>query len=165
MAELQQLRVQEAVDSMVKSLERENIRKMQVSIPRPRKSTAKVKDRKDEGARPPNGQGLMFRCSASCCEDSQASMQQVHQCIERCHAPLAQAQALVTSELEKFQDRLARCTMHCNDKAKDSIDAGSKELQVKRQLESCVTKCVDDHMHLIPTMTKKMKESLSSIGK
>lgn len=55
--------------------------------------------------------------------------------------------------------------MHCNDKAKDSIDAGSKELQVKRQLESCVTKCVDDHMHLIPTMTKKMKESLSSIGK
>ncbi|XP_069351057.1 protein FAM136A isoform X2 [Eulemur rufifrons] len=107
----------------------------------------------------------MFRCSASCCEDGQASMQQVHQCIERCHAPLAQAQALVTNELEKFQDRLARCTMHCNDKAKDSIDAGSKELQVKRQLDSCVTKCVDDHMHLIPTMTKKMKESLVSIGK
>ena len=71
----------------------------------------------------------------------------------------------MTSELEKFQDGLARCTMHCNDKAKDSIDAGSKELQVKRQLESCVTKCVDDHMNLIPTMTKKMKESLSSIGK
>ncbi|KAF6103272.1 family with sequence similarity 136 member A [Phyllostomus discolor] len=106
---------------------------------------------------------FMFRCSAGCCEDSKASMQQVHQCIERCHAPLAQAQALVTRELEKFQDRLARCTMHCNDKAKDSIDAGSKELQVKRQLESCVTKCVDDHMSLIPTMTKKMKESLSSI--
>ncbi|XP_057580959.1 protein FAM136A-like [Hippopotamus amphibius kiboko] len=138
MAELQQLWVQEAVDSMVKSLERENIRKMQ---------------------------GFMFRCSASCCEDSQASMQQVHQCIECCHAPLAQAQALVTNELEKFQDHLARCTMHCNDKAKDSIDAGSKELQVKRQLESCMTKCVDDHMNFIPTMTKKMKESLSSIGK
>lgn len=32
-------------------------------------------------------------------------MQQVHQCIERCHAPLAQAQALVTRELEKFQVR------------------------------------------------------------
>ena len=138
MAEVQQLRVQEAVDAMVKSVERENIRKMQ---------------------------GLMFRCSANCCEDTQASMQQVHQCMERCHAPLTQAQALVTSELERFQDRLARCTMHCNDKAKDSMDAGTKELQVKRQLDSCVTKCVDDHMHLIPTMTKKMKESLSSIGK
>ncbi|XP_057552375.1 protein FAM136A-like [Hippopotamus amphibius kiboko] len=138
MAELQQLRVQEAMDSMVKSLERENIWKMQ---------------------------GFMFRCSAGCCKDAKASMQQVHQCTECCHAPLAQAQVLVTNELEKSQDRLARCTMHCNDKAKDSVDAGSKELQVKWQLESCVTKCVDDHMNLIPTMTKKMKESLSSIGK
>ena len=63
------------------------------------------------------------------------------------------------------QDRLARCTMYCNDKAKDSIDAGSKELHVKQQLETCVTKCVDDHMNLIPTMTRKMKESLSSMGK
>ncbi|CAK7299724.1 Protein FAM136A [Vulpes lagopus] len=112
---------------MVKSLERENIRKML---------------------------GLMFWCSASCCEDKQTSMQQVHQCIEHCHAPLAQAQ------LEKFQVCLAWCTMHCNDKAKDSIDAGSKELQVKWQLETSVTKYVDDHTYLIPTVTKKTKESL-----
>lgn len=77
-AELQELQVQEAMDSMVKSVDGENIWKML---------------------------GIVFRCSASCCEDSQASMQQVHQCIERCHAPLAQAQALVTSELEKFQVR------------------------------------------------------------
>nr|XP_012803773.2 protein FAM136A-like [Jaculus jaculus] len=136
--EVQQLRMQEAMDAMVKNVERENIGKMQ---------------------------GLMFRCSAGCCEDNQASMQQVHQCIERCHAPLAQAQALVTSELEKFQDRLVRSTMHCNDKARDAMDAGNKELQVERQLDSCVAKCVDDHMHLTPTMTKKMKESLSSTVK
>ncbi|XP_037700803.1 protein FAM136A-like [Choloepus didactylus] len=138
MEELQQLCMQEAVDSMVKSLERETIQKMQ---------------------------GLMFWCSTSCCEDNQASLQQVHQCIQRCHTPLAQAQALVTSELEKFQDHLAQCTMHCNNKAKDSMDAGSKEVQVKQQLESCVTKCVDEHMHLIPSMTMKMKELLSSMGK
>ena len=30
---------------------------------------------------------------------------------------------------------------------------------MKRQLDTYVTKCVDDHMNLIPTMTKKMKES------
>nr|XP_055119384.1 protein FAM136A-like [Symphalangus syndactylus] len=107
----------------------------------------------------------MFWCSASCCEDRQASTQQVRQCIKCCPVPLAQVQALVTSELEKFQDHLARCTVHCNDKAKDSIDVGSKELQMKQQLDSCVTKCVDDHMHLIPTMTKKMKEALLSIEK
>ncbi|KAB0358162.1 hypothetical protein FD754_002318 [Muntiacus muntjak] len=117
MVELQQLWVQEAVDSMVKCLERENIQKMQ---------------------------GLMFWCSTGCCEDSQ-----------HCHASLAQAQALVTSELEKFQDCLARCTLY----------VGSKELQVERRLETCVTKCVDDHVNLIATLTRKMKESLSAIGK
>ncbi|XP_036604856.1 protein FAM136A-like [Trichosurus vulpecula] len=138
MSKLQSLSMQEAVDTMVKGLEWKNICKMQ---------------------------GTMFRCSATCCEDTQASMQQVHPCIERCHAPLAQAQALVTSELEKFQDCLAWCTMHCNDKAKDLMDAGSKEQQAKRQLESCVTRRVDDHMPLIPTMTKKMKDSLASTAK
>lgn len=56
--------------------------------------------------------------------------------------------------------------MYCNDKAKDLMDIGSKELQVKQQLNSCVAKCVDGHMHLIPTMTRKMKETiLSTIGK
>ncbi|XP_044273431.1 protein FAM136A [Varanus komodoensis] len=106
----------------------------------------------------------MFRCSAACCENDQASMQHVHRCIERCHAPLAQAQAVVTQELERFQDRLSRCTMYCNDKAKDSLDTGGKEQQVKLQLENCVTKCVDEHVHLIPSMMKKMKESLAGIA-
>ncbi|KAG5197519.1 hypothetical protein MJG53_016440 [Ovis ammon polii x Ovis aries] len=96
-------------------------------------------------------QGLMFRCSTGCCADSQATAM---------HASLAQAQALVTSELEKFQDHLARCTAYCSDKAKDSINVGSKELQVKRWLETCVTKCVDDHVNFIPAMSRKMKESL-----
>ena len=91
-------------------------------------------------------------------------VQQLCQCIEHCHMPQAQAQALVTSGL-KFQNRLAQRIMHCNDKAKDSIDAGNKELQVKQQVDSCVTKCVGDHMNLIPTITKKMKESLSSTQK
>ncbi|NXA42121.1 F136A protein, partial [Eudromia elegans] len=78
MAEAAQGRVQEAVESMVQGLERERIRGMQ---------------------------GAMFRCSARCCEDAAASMRQVQQCIERCHAPLAQAQAIVTGELEHFQVR------------------------------------------------------------
>lgn len=77
-------------------------------------------------------------------------MRQVYQCTERCHAPLAQAQALVTSELEKFQDRLAGCTMHCSDKAKDAIAAGRKGLQGKRQLESWMTRRVDEHMNPPP---------------
>ncbi|CAF99306.1 unnamed protein product, partial [Tetraodon nigroviridis] len=78
MAEAHQARMQNVVEEMVQSLERDYIRKMQ---------------------------GRMFSCSADCCSRPSDSMSQVHQCIDRCHTPLAQAQGLVTSELEKFQVR------------------------------------------------------------
>ncbi|XP_039624334.1 protein FAM136A [Polypterus senegalus] len=138
MAEFQQARVQSAVDEMVQCLERDHIRKMQ---------------------------SRMFRCSAECCDRPGASMQQVHQCIERCHTPLAQAQNVVTTELERFQDRLTRCTIHCSDKAKDAFDSGSKEPAVKAQMEQCITSCVDEHVNLLPSMTRKLRETLDSFGK
>ncbi|KAJ0015379.1 hypothetical protein NQD34_008999 [Periophthalmus magnuspinnatus] len=136
MAEAHQARVQAVVEEMVQSLERDHIRKMQ---------------------------SRMFKCSAECCDRSTDSMTQVHQCIERCHTPLGQAQALVTSEMEKFQDRLSRCTMHCNDKAKDLFDSGAKEPAVRSMMERCVGTCVDDHINLIPSMTRRLKENLDSI--
>ncbi|XP_053501389.1 protein FAM136A [Ictalurus furcatus] len=136
MAEAQQARVQHAVEEMVQSLERDHIRKMQ---------------------------GRMFRCSAECCEHTTDSMSKVHECIERCHTPLAKAQGLVTNELEKFQDRLMRCTMNCNDKAKDLFDSGAKEPAVRALMEKCVGSCVDDHLSLLPSMTRRLKENLDSI--
>ncbi|XP_069020328.1 protein FAM136A [Embiotoca jacksoni] len=136
MADAHQARVQVVIEGMVQSLERENIRKMQ---------------------------GHMFKCSADCCHRSTDSMSQVHHCIERCHAPLAKAQSLVTAELEKFQDRLTRCTMHCNDKAKDLFDSGAKDTAVRSLMDRCVGSCVDDHVNLIPSMTRRLKENLDSI--
>ncbi|ELW65150.1 Protein FAM136A [Tupaia chinensis] len=106
-------------------------------------------------------EGLVFRCSAGCCEDNQASMWQVHQCLEHRHVPLAQAQALVTNEL-KFQDCRAQCTMHCNNKAK--THSGSKEPQATLQLDSWESRCVNGHMHLRLAPTEKMKKSLTSKG-
>ncbi|NXX49421.1 F136A protein, partial [Tricholaema leucomelas] len=136
MAEAAQSRVQAAVESAVQALERDRIRGMQ---------------------------GAMFRCSARCCEDTAASMQEVQRCIERCHAPLAQAQAIVTSELEHFQDRLSRCTLHCNDKARDALDAGGTEARVRGQLDACLAACGEDHLRLIPAMAKKMQDSLAAL--
>ncbi|KAM6395613.1 protein FAM136A [Rhynochetos jubatus] len=136
MAEAARGRVQAAVESAVQGLERERIRGMQ---------------------------GAMFRCSARCCEDSAASMQEVQRCIERCHAPLAQAQAIVTAELEQFQDRLSRCTLHCTDRAKDALEAGGAEASVRGQLDACLATCGDDHLRLVPAMAKKMKDGLAAL--
>ncbi|NXJ05807.1 F136A protein, partial [Odontophorus gujanensis] len=108
-------------------------------------------------------QATMFHCSARCCEDRAASMQQVQRCIERCHAPLAQAQAIVTGELERFQDRLSRCTLHCSDKAKDALEAGGGETRARSQLDACVAACGDEHLHLVPSMAKRMRDGLATL--
>eukprot|EP00062_Callorhinchus_milii_P027827 gi/632991601/ref/XP_007884702.1/ PREDICTED: protein FAM136A-like [Callorhinchus milii] len=137
-AEAEQLRLQEAVDEMVQGLEKEQIRKMQAK---------------------------MFRCSADCCENATASMHQVHQCIERCHTSLAQAQTTVTGELERFQNRLQRCIMECNDKARDGLDSGLKPDAVKREAEGCVRRCVSDHSLLVPSIARTLKHNLASLEK
>ncbi|XP_056288196.1 protein FAM136A isoform X1 [Pseudoliparis swirei] len=175
MAEAHQARVQNVVEEMVQILERDNIRVMQAGVFICGNiicacialcvSTTLI------CAAPVSIvcvcvfslQGRMFSCSADCCDRSTDSMSVVHRCIERCHTPLAQAQGLVTSELEKFQDRLSRCTMHCNDKAKDLFDSGAKEPAVRSLMDSCVGSCVDDHINLIPSMTRRIKDNLNSI--
>uniref|UniRef100_A0A8C2TI45 Protein FAM136A n=3 Tax=Phasianidae TaxID=9005 RepID=A0A8C2TI45_COTJA len=136
MAEAAQGRVQEAVENVVQELERDSIRGMQA---------------------------IMFHCSARCCEDRTASMQQVQRCIERCHAPLAQAQAIVTGELERFQDRLSRCTLHCSDRAKDALEAGGGETRARSQLDACVAACGDEHLRLVPGMAKRMRDGLAAL--
>lgn len=108
MAEAHQARMQNVVEEMVQSLERDYIRKMQVSVCalfcfftyiNPTRFSATASSILCHTFL----QARMFSCSADCCSRPSDSMSQVHQCIDRCHTPLAQAQGLVTSELEKFQ--------------------------------------------------------------
>lgn len=119
MAEAHQARMQNVVEEMVQSLERDHIRKMQVGV-----SIffyyvyyglfflATVQSNMCFST---FLQGRMFSCSAECCSRPSDSMSQVHQCIDRCHTPLAQAQGLVTSELEKFQVRGVQLSTCAND--------------------------------------------------
>ncbi|XP_035524200.1 protein FAM136A [Morone saxatilis] len=115
MAEEHQARMQNVVEDMVQSLERDHIRKMQVFY-------LLVL---------PTGTFMYLN--------------------------------LVFSPLCPLQDRLTRCTMHCNDKAKDLFDSGAKEPAVRSMMERCVGSCVDDHVNLIPSMTRRIKENLDSI--
>ncbi|NWU15711.1 F136A protein, partial [Cephalopterus ornatus] len=99
-------------------------------------------------------QGAMFRCSARCCEDGSASMQEVQRCIERCHQPLAQAPAI---------DRLSRCSLQCRDQAKDALDSGGSEPKVRGQLDACLASCGEQHLRLVPLMARKMRDGLAAI--
>lgn len=53
--------------------------------------------------------------------------------------------------------------MNCNDKAKDLFDSGAKEPAVRALMDRCVSSCVDEHLNLLPSMMRRLKDSLNSI--
>lgn len=60
---------------------------------------------------PRNTQKEMHLCAAKCCDDSNASMDVVQGCIDRCSQPVNRAQQYVQKELGDYQGRLQRCVM------------------------------------------------------
>ena len=47
----------------------------------------------------------MYHCSAKCCENQQASMDEVQTCVQKCQQPVASAQDYMQKELEDFMVR------------------------------------------------------------
>uniref|UniRef100_UPI00358E566A protein FAM136A-like isoform X1 n=2 Tax=Myxine glutinosa TaxID=7769 RepID=UPI00358E566A len=131
-----QEKVNNAVNEMLETLDKEHIRKMQAR---------------------------MFRCSAECCDGNKGSTQSVRQCIERCNAPLTQGHALFTAELQRFQERLQRCAIQCSDKAQDAHDLGSSKAETQTRLESCVTSCGKEHLELLPGITRRLQEAFANV--
>ncbi|KAF2354474.1 Protein of unknown function DUF842 eukaryotic [Trinorchestia longiramus] len=103
MAEKAQIRIQESMTSLVDDLDKSFLRGMQRT---------------------------MHLCAAECCEKKEASVDQVHRCIETCSTPLHQAQTFVQNELAQFQERLQRCVLVCQDRVKDRVTANTSESQV-----------------------------------
>uniref|UniRef100_A0A8C3CGX1 Protein FAM136A n=1 Tax=Cairina moschata TaxID=8855 RepID=A0A8C3CGX1_CAIMO len=98
--------------------------------------------------------------TARCCSVAR-SYTAARCCSVACFAALCTVTALCTVAM--LHDRLSRCTLHCNDKAKDALEAGGTEARVRAQLDACVAACGDDHLRLIPAMAKKMKDSLAAL--
>ena len=106
----------------------------------------------------------MHLCAAKCCDDNTSSMDSVQRCVERCSAPTQKAQRYTQNELERFQGRLQRCVMDCNDTIKDKMPPNPNEEQIAKftnSFERCAVKCVDLHVELLPGLFKTVKSVLS----
>lgn len=69
----------------------------------------------------------------------------------------------IVNSKNRFQDRLQRCAMDCQDQVRDKIGPNTTEDDVSKHrgaMEKCVVKCADTHIALIPTLMKRVKEVL-----
>ncbi|RHX98381.1 hypothetical protein DYB30_007378 [Aphanomyces astaci] len=106
-----------------------------------------------------------YVCSVKCFDNKDVSAEQLQHCIERCQQPMAQVQNYMSQEMQTFQNRLQRCAMECQDRAKDSLSSQPSESQISAAqagMEKCVSKCVDGHIKLLPTLKKRIEDTVSS---
>lgn len=71
----------------------------------------------------------------------------------------------VQNELERFQGKLQRCVMDCNDKVKDKMPGGNpSESDIAKytaEFERCAIKCVDNNVEILPSLFKTIKSVLA----
>ena len=70
---------------------------------------------------------------------------------------------LLFLELEDFQQRLQRCMLTCQDRAKDSMTGGTISEGIEKAFGDCMCACADDHFNLIPLMKQRLIKALPKV--
>lgn len=66
------------------------------------------------------------------------------------------------------QNRLQRCAMDCQDRARDALPASGQPsdaqlASAQKTMESCVGSCVDSHIKLLPALQKRVEEAVKQV--
>lgn len=62
-----------------------------------------------------------FECSLSCVENTSTTSEQLNGCIRHCQTHANEFEQGMNSEIEQISNRVQRCGMDCQDKARDEV--------------------------------------------
>ncbi|XP_069140215.1 protein FAM136A-like [Argopecten irradians] len=104
----------------------------------------------------------MYKCNLKCVENKSYTVEDKDRCLERCSSRMMQIQKYVNSEMENYQNRIQRCAMDCQDKARDQMTSKKGDAdKIRGEMEQCMIKCADSHVELAGTMFKRMAKSIA----
>ncbi|XP_076951653.1 uncharacterized protein LOC143625084 [Bidens hawaiensis] len=103
-------------------------------------------------------QKAYFKCAYECF-DRRRKQDDISRCVENCSIPVLQAQNLVEGEMAKFQERLNRSLMVCQDKY-ESAKLQKIKTDAAQDMESCVNRSIDENIKALPHLVAKLKTSL-----
>ncbi|XP_010672440.2 uncharacterized protein LOC104889012 [Beta vulgaris subsp. vulgaris] len=103
-------------------------------------------------------QQAYFKCAYSCFDRSRTH-DEISNCVEHCSVPVLQAQNLVEGEMAKFQERLQRALMVCQDRY-ESAKLQPGQSNAMNDLESCVNQSIDDNVKTLPSLAERLKTTL-----
>lgn len=107
-------------------------------------------------------QRAYYKCSYECFERSR-SHQEISGCVERCSAPMLKANGLLQNEMSRFQERLTRNLMVCQDKfeAQKLVQQANGST---KEFEQCMEGVVKDQMRTLPHIAAQLKSRMPSIA-
>ncbi|KAL2487593.1 Eukaryotic protein of unknown function [Forsythia ovata] len=103
-------------------------------------------------------QQAYFKCAYECF-DRRRKQEEIGNCVEHCTVPVLTAQNLVENEMAKFQEKLNRSLMVCQDKF-ESAKVQQNRSDAMKDLESCVDQSIQDSIKMLPHLVGRLKASL-----
>ncbi|CAN6374767.1 unnamed protein product [Urochloa humidicola] len=103
-------------------------------------------------------QQAYFKCAYECF-DRRRNQEGINNCVENCSVPVLTANSLVENEMAKFQERLNRSLMVCQDKF-EAAKLQKMKSDASQELESCVNRSIDDSIRVLPHVVDQIKSSL-----
>ncbi|XP_015956525.2 uncharacterized protein LOC107480827 isoform X1 [Arachis duranensis] len=101
-------------------------------------------------------QKAYFKCAYECFDRSRRQ-EEITTCVENCSIPLANVQQTFDAEMQKFQEKLNRSLMVCQDRYE------SAKLQQKggamNDMISCADEAIQDSTKMLPLLANKLKSS------
>nr|ABK25974.1 unknown [Picea sitchensis] len=107
-------------------------------------------------------QKAYFKCAYDCF-DRTRSQNVISNCVERCSGPVVRANNVVENEMAKFQERLTRSLMVCQDRLEAAKLSNQKEGAMK-ELESCIDHTVKEHIQTLPNVVERVKLAIAKDG-
>ena len=94
----------------------------------------------------------------------------MQRCLERQQVLLQSTEGLIKNELNRFQERLQRCSQICQDEVSDQITPGMdrsspKFLNIERKVTTCMSGCVDKHISLVQSIHGKLNTDIDELIK
>ncbi|EES08211.1 protein FAM136A [Sorghum bicolor] len=104
-------------------------------------------------------QQAYFKCAHDCF-DRRRTQEGINSCVENCSVPVLTANNVVENEMAKFQERLNRSLMVCQDKY-EAAKLQKLKTDATQELESCVNRSIDDSIRVLPHVVEQIKSALS----
>ncbi|BAF27997.1 uncharacterized protein [Oryza sativa Japonica Group] len=104
-------------------------------------------------------QQAYFKCAYECF-DRRRSQEGINNCVENCSVPVLTANNVVETEMAKFQERLNRSLMVCQDKF-EAAKLQKMKTHATEELEACVNRSIDDSIRVLPHLVDQIKSTLS----